>query len=130
METLAFSIQDVGSDVLSREGQPPKGNGDNRRVVLEILHNVGVPRGPTAERQWRLHEVSHYARRDNCRSREGQPPKGNGDPGNFETKYLLAFVSREGQPPKGNGDSPLVELPVTERSSRPERANRRKAMET
>ena len=63
-------------------------------------------------------------------SREGQPPKGNGDSTSLWEDSWVHLGSREGQPPKGNGDLELILDTVDEYSSSPERANRRKAMET
>ena len=62
----------------SREGQPPKGNGDSVMIIASSRVSPSVPRGPTAERQWRP-AVSVDSRTVIVLSREGQPPKGNGD---------------------------------------------------
>ena len=113
----------------SREGQPPKGNGDSPSNIGTVADHTTGPERANRRKAMETAPSPTTPRRRGAWSREGQPPKGNGDLMLMVVLLVHALTSREGQPPKGNGDRRSLwtaELSL----SCPERANRRKAMET
>ena len=112
----------------SREDSPPKGNGDNGNFRASRVCGVNVPRGLTAERQWR-HRVTGHSDRTVRWSREDSPPKGNGDLRPCEDPMCPTRVPR-GLTAERQWRRPNSLGPDGISATCPERTHRRKAMET
>ena len=129
METPTFGLV-LFLDILGHAAQKPKGNGDpfprwnNKKSCLR------GPRGPEAERQWRLNAPVAIKITGQMGPRGPEAERQWRPAGTVPGGTSQGCKGHAAQKPKGNGDHPPLFPPSNLKSPRATRPRRRKAMET